>query len=286
MTVTISEFPTDPKTSEPFTLKGTATDLDDGEELLILVDNRFDVDRPRVQNGQWESTLIFNQGGDRLIEVIASDQDRTEITLNFATATPDIISRRTWRANSATRTLSNLPNPKRITIHHTAMNTLPASASKATEELRMRDIQRLHQQGRGWSDIGYHYIIMPSGRIYEGRPNAKKGAHDAINDGFGVSFDGSFERQGSMITNAQFDSAVAICTQLCRKIGLTDPTTLVNTRIVTEVLSNNPPRYRFGSKNLPRICGHRDRFPTECPGMNQGTSVRLDGIRQTVRAQL
>jgi hypothetical protein len=276
--ITITEFPTNAKTSEPFVLKGTATDLDNGDELLILVDGQFEVARPRVQDGQWEITLIFNRGGDRLVEVIASEQDRTSITLNLDTGAPEIISRSVWGAKPPQNSLSDLSNPKRITIHHTVTTTLSTTANQSTEASRMRDIQRSHQVGNGWSDVGYHYIIMPSGRIYEGRPNSKRGAHDLINDGFGVAFDGSFHLAGSQITDAQFDSAVALCTQLCKKIGISDPTTLVATPIQK---SGEP-----SPKNLPRIIGHRDRVDTACPGMKEGSSVRLNEIRLEVKDRL
>ena len=119
---------------------------------------------------------------------------------------------------------------------------------------------------------------MPSGRIYEGRPNGKKGAHDKFNDGFGVAFDGSFQTVGSKITNAQFNSAVALCTQLCKKIGISDPTTLVPTPI--QKMGQASP------KQLPRILGHRDRIDTDCPGMNKGSSARLEEIRQEVNKNL
>ena len=33
----------------------------------------------------------------------------------------------------------------------------------------MRAIQRHHQDGRGWSDIGYHFIVDGGGHIYQGR---------------------------------------------------------------------------------------------------------------------
>jgi len=96
--ITITEFPTNPKTSEPFVLKGTATDLENGDELLILVDDQFEVARPRVQDEKWEVTLIFNRGGERSVEVIASDQDKAQITLTLDTGAPEIISRSVWGA--------------------------------------------------------------------------------------------------------------------------------------------------------------------------------------------
>lgn len=279
MSVKITEFPSKANTSEPFFLKGTTTNVDDGDELLIIVDDRFEVARPRVQAGKWEVTLIFNQTGDRKIEVIASDQDRAEITLRLESGEIKIISRSNWGAKSPNNSLADLPNPKRITIHHTVLPTLPATASQATEEQRMRNIQAGEMQPpQNFSDIGYHYVIMPSGRIYEGRPNSKKGAHDVINDGFGIAMEGSFHLPGSKITDEQFNSAVALCTQLCKKIGISDPTTLVPTPIDRD---GEP-----SPNNLPRIIGHRDRVNTECPGMGKGTSVRLEEIRQAVRARL
>ena len=38
-------------------------------------------------------------------------------------------------------------------------------------------IKRWHVQGRGWSDIGYHYIIPLDGEIEYGRELARSGAH-------------------------------------------------------------------------------------------------------------
>ena len=41
----------------------------------------------------------------------------------------------------------------------------------------VEDIRRWHVNGRGWSDIGYHYLIHLDGTIEEGRPIEKIGAH-------------------------------------------------------------------------------------------------------------
>ena len=38
-------------------------------------------------------------------------------------------------------------------------------------------IKRWHVQGRGWSDIGYHYIIPLDGEIEYGRELGRSGAH-------------------------------------------------------------------------------------------------------------
>ncbi len=208
------------------------------------------------------------------------DQDRTEIKLRLESGDVSIISRRTWGARNSSNSLADLPNPKRITIHHTVFPTLSAAASQADEQTRMRALQSSHMDRRvgPFSDIGYHYVIMPSGRIYEGRPNGKKGAHDTLNDGFGIAMEGSFQLSGSRITDQQFNSVVALCTQLCKRMGISDPTTLVSTPIKK--------RGKPSPVNLPRIVGHEDRGDTACPGMPGGTSVRLDEIRQAVKKAL
>ena len=272
----ITSIPPSVKTLEPFVVKGEADDLEDGEELLIRVDRQFYLANPIVQDGKWEANLLLTQAGKRLLEVIASDQERIQVDLNVLSITPDIISRQTW---GAPPTPSGLPqlNAKRITLHHTVLPTLSANASQATEFQRMRAIRNGHVIDNRWSDIGYHYVIMPSGRIYEGRYDRKRGAHDVVNDGFGIVFDGKYHLPGSKITDAQFNSAVALCTQLCKRIGITDPTTLVST---PTAFSGRP------NRNLPRILGHRDRFPTDCPGMKNGTSIRMDEIRQAVKQAL
>lgn len=64
------------------------------------------------------------------------------------------------------------------------------------EEAAMRSIQALHQSGNGWTDVGYHYVIFPSGRVYEGRPAETLGAHARnANQHPGVSFAGNYEQR-------------------------------------------------------------------------------------------
>lgn len=38
-------------------------------------------------------------------------------------------------------------------------------------------IRRWHVEERGWSDIGYHYIVLADGKIEQGRPLDRIGAH-------------------------------------------------------------------------------------------------------------
>lgn len=62
------------------------------------------------------------------------------------------------------------------------------------EMAAMRAIQSSHF-ARGWTDIGYHAVIFPSGRIYAGRPRTALGAHaTGANHQTGISFAGNFDR--------------------------------------------------------------------------------------------
>jgi len=41
----------------------------------------------------------------------------------------------------------------------------------------LNDVRRWHVEGNGWSDIGYHYLILLDGSIEVGRDLGKIGAH-------------------------------------------------------------------------------------------------------------
>lgn len=72
---------------------------------------------------------------------------------------------------------------KRIVLHHTAsfvkdsVKRLEGQASWEATVAHARGAQRLHKNIRGWKEIGYHYIIDWEGRILEGRPVDRLGAH-------------------------------------------------------------------------------------------------------------
>lgn len=51
------------------------------------------------------------------------------------------------------------------------------SATKDGEYYDVDDIRRWHVEGNGWSDVGYHFIVLVDGRIQLGRPLEKMGSH-------------------------------------------------------------------------------------------------------------
>lgn len=85
----------------------------------------------------------------------------------------------------------------RITVHHSATRTSElGSGSEREVAEELRHTQRVHMQDRGFGDIGYHFLIDPKGRIYEGRSLAYQGAHSYGQnnvDNLGICLLGNFE---------------------------------------------------------------------------------------------
>ncbi|MBW4521502.1 MAG: peptidoglycan recognition protein family protein [Scytolyngbya sp. HA4215-MV1] len=268
--------PTQPiRAGEKFVLEGEAKEFAEGRQLIVQTDGQYVLARPIVANQRWQAEIFFNQSGKRLVEVVASDQEKVQIELDVQASQTntqlEILPYTVWTSVPTPASIPDLVNPKRVTLHHTVIAMLPANATQAQEIERMRLILDIHLNSSKFADIGYHYIVMPSGRVYEGRSSQKAGAHDLINDGFGVAVDGNFE-SSLRLTQKQFDTVVALCALLFKRMGLNDPVTPVSTTT-----------YSFGTQQLPRILGHRDRYTTACPG---SIYDRLPEIRQAVKAQL
>lgn len=97
------------------------------------------------------------------------------------THTPEhVLTRSAWGARPA---LAARLEPvggswRRITVHHS--DEVPGvflDGSLDQSRTALQKIQRYHQDQNGWGDIGYHYLIDPEGRVFEGRPLAWQGAH-------------------------------------------------------------------------------------------------------------
>ena len=51
------------------------------------------------------------------------------------------------------------------------------AATREGQHITVEQIRDWHVKGRGWSDIGYHYVVYLDGSVHEGRPIEKTGAH-------------------------------------------------------------------------------------------------------------
>lgn len=105
----------------------------------------------------------------------------------------------------------------RITVHHSAIpyDSLRSQAD-VTRMLNGIRTEHMNRRGEPFADIGYHYIIDPSGRIWEGRSLSLQGAHVANNNehNMGIMVMGHFDRQAP--TSAQVAALDSFVTRQMR----------------------------------------------------------------------
>lgn len=137
------------------------------------------------------------RNGIALLESGSTATASARVPRTTAGGTTDLITRGQWGASpEVPRYMSRHRAPwSKITIHHTAM-PLGGSTTLAARAGELRTIQRGHlNKPEGWGDIGYHFLIDPEGRVYEGRRLTWRGAHvGGQNDhNLGVCLLGNFE---------------------------------------------------------------------------------------------
>ena len=81
---------------------------------------------------------------------------------------------------------------KEIIIHCTAT---PEGQDKTVEQIRAEHMAPVSKGGRGWSDIGYHYVIYRNGHVMPGRDVDKIGAHATDHNTYsiGIAYVGGVE---------------------------------------------------------------------------------------------
>jgi N-acetylmuramoyl-L-alanine amidase len=72
------------------------------------------------------------------------------------------------------------------------------SATREGHNVPVETIRKWHVEGRGWSDIGYHFYIDLEGNIFKGRDIAKMGAHckGYNRNSIGICYCGGVEEDG------------------------------------------------------------------------------------------
>ena len=185
-------------------------------------------------------------------------EERSEgaISLRSASTTPampTIYSRAQWGANESLRNKSALRygTVSAGFVHHTV------NANDYTEAQVpgiLRSIYAYHVQSRGWSDIGYNFLVDRFGRIWEGRYGGVDknvvGAHTlGYNDySFAMSAIGNFD-------------VVDAPDVMLRSYGA-----LFAWKLSINGVSPASMSQQVGRKTFPAINGHRDAGSTACPG--------------------
>ncbi len=160
---------------------------------------------------------------------------------------PSVISRSAWTRTglSRPRDVFALGRVTRITIHHDGMNPF-TSTSQSESARRLELIRQSHVNKRGWADIGYHYIIDPAGRVWQGRSVQYQGAHvqDQNEGNLGIMCMGNYDRQ--VATTAMVSS-------------------------LTRFLASQMKLYGVATR---RVYTHQEINPTECPGRSIQAAMR------------
>jgi N-acetylmuramoyl-L-alanine amidase. len=103
---------------------------------------------------------------------------------------------------------------QKIVIHHSASPTEVRRFGKALP-VNAAMIREWHK-AKGWSDIGYNFLIMPDGQCEEGRPLDRPGAHCKMGHrnsiGVGICLVGNFSE--TEVPDVQLDGLVNKVVQL------------------------------------------------------------------------
>ncbi len=240
--------------------------------------------------GKWETILVDDHLGDqasmrRVSRLYTTEQTKTffqvaadnfdlshmeQLTIHFfdpgqtplekqwlpsaptkpVCAQPEFLSRNDWCCVSSCPpdATPQLTEATHVIVHHSA-GTNNSPDWSAT----VRAIWNLHVNVNGWDDIGYNWLIDPTGRIYEGRGDGALGAHFCGKNSktLGVCLLGTFTHRAP--SGAAIES--------------------LNRLIAWKSLENNiDPRgisyHNSSGALLDNISGHRDGCSTECPGSN------------------
>jgi hypothetical protein len=214
------------------------------------------------------STMDGDDGSDSVTQAAALEQSVSPATASAATSGADdtaslaaavftprpvIYSRQQWGADESIRGKSSLHygDVHAGFVHHTVNAN---DYTRAEVPGLLRSIYAYHVKSRGWSDIGYNYLIDRFGRIWEGRyggvDRAVVGAHTLgyNDDSFAASAIGNYQ-----IAKPSAAMVQAYATLFAWKLSLHGVDAASTHQWVTK-------------KWFQAINGHRDAAATLCPG--------------------
>ncbi|GEP36773.1 hypothetical protein NPS01_04360 [Nocardioides psychrotolerans] len=196
------------------------------------------------------------QAEDSAVEAPAIDTrelDATELRAGAFTPKPVIYSRAQWGADERMR---DGGSPSYFEVHagfvHHTVNANDYTQAEVPGLLR--SIYAYHTESRGWSDIGYNYLVDRFGRIWEGRAGGVDrpvvGAHTL----------GYNEYSFAMSAIGNFDTAQAPAVMV-QAYGA-----LFAWKLSLHGVDASSPSQVVGRSTFKAINGHRDADSTACPG--------------------
>ena len=203
------------------------------------------------------------------LDTTTMDEPVAPAARSTVTPEPQIFSRAQWGADESMRDASSL---RYFEVHAGFVHHTVNANDYTREEVPgiLRSIYAYHTRSRGWSDVGYNFLVDRFGRIWEGRYGGVDrpvvGAHTlGYNDySFAMSAIGNFET--AQPSQAMIEAYGAL---FAWKLGLHGVDAASTRQLV-------------GSDTFQAINGHRDAGQTACPGKN--LYARLDDIRRLASA--
>ena len=211
-----------------------------------------------------DSSGLGRSLGQRVLDRLKAAWRGTPPAAEATVDRPTIITRSQWGADESLRRYgpSYASKIRLGVVHHTAGAN---GYSRSESDDVVRGVYRYHVQSRGWSDIGYNFLVDRYGRLYEGRYGGITkpviGAHAGgfNSESFGVSLMGSFD--GARPPKAM---RRALRHLLAWKFDYHHVNVLGSTDYTTPDGSS-----KFGAGQtvrLRRLSGHRNVSLTSCPG--------------------
>lgn len=254
---------------------------------VTLVDGG--VDQPTAASASatqasWRPGTVLASVGGSTTTVRSVVSDTVPLAAPTAAPTPDslrphIVTRAEWGADESIRKpIAWNSTIKAVIVHHTVNAN---DYTQAQAPAIVRSIYAYHVKGRGWSDVGYHFLVDRFGTVYEGR----KGSIDKIplgvhTGGFntstiGVSAIGDYGKAAP--STAMLNSIAQVAAW---KLSLFGRDPLGTTTLTAGSGSTRQPPGWTGPVKV--ISGHRDLATTACPG--QLLYDKLDVIRKKTAA--
>ncbi|HEX6877687.1 MAG TPA: FG-GAP-like repeat-containing protein [Nocardioidaceae bacterium] len=194
----------------------------------------------------------------------ATGEGEAEMAGATVTPKPQIFSRAQWGADERMRDKSSLHYYEVHAgfVHHTVNAN---GYTRAQVPAMIRGIYAYHTQTKGWSDIGYNFLVDRFGRIWEGRYGGVDrpvvGAHTLNYNDYSFAMSALGNYQTAKPSSAMLDAYGRL---FAWKLSL-------------HGVSASSTRQWVGSRYFRAINGHRDAGQTACPG--QYLYDRLPTIR-------
>ncbi|MGE3173637.1 MAG: peptidoglycan recognition family protein [Planctomycetota bacterium] len=190
----------------------------------------------------------------RLLERLREgpEQPAPAMPTPVAAEAASVLPRATWRpAQPVSARLDPMGRIYRITVHHSAMLFRDLGPDTAAGQIRVIQRNHMTQPELRYGDIGYHFLIDPAGRIWQGRELRWQGAHArSVNNvgNIGICVLGNFirGRDGQRPTSAEIGALRHLIGALSQQYGIPGN----------------------------QVFSHRDFVNTECPGEYLETEVQ------------